>query len=204
EHAVEFAAAGGFEGRSNFGRVMAVVIDHRNVVNGTLDVEAAADSAKVGESLADELDGNIEIKGDSSGSGRIADIVDAGRMREAKKAEILPLVGEAEFAGEAAKLDIADKEVGLARCAIGKDGAFDVGNDGLNVGFIEAEDSGAVERDSVNELRKGVLNVSERSVLVQVLAVDGRNHSDYRRKKQKATIAFVGFDDEVFAFAKAS
>src|SRR5215468_2607984 len=82
QQAVEFAAAGSLEGRFDFGRVMAVVVDHCNVVDRTFDIETAADSAKVGESLPDKIDRNVEIERDGSGSSGIAYVVNAGRMRE--------------------------------------------------------------------------------------------------------------------------
>ena len=91
EQAVELAPAGGFQRGFDFSRVMAVVVDHGDVVDGAFDIEAAADSAKVCQSLANQLYRNTQIEGDSSGSSRIADIVDTGRMREAEKPEILAL-----------------------------------------------------------------------------------------------------------------
>jgi hypothetical protein len=47
-------------------------------------------------------------------------------MGEAEEAEVFALICEAEFALQALELDVADEQVGLARTAIGKDGAFNV------------------------------------------------------------------------------
>src|SRR4029077_536962 len=44
QQAIEFADARGFEGGANFSGVMAVVVDHRNVVDHAFDVEAPAHS----------------------------------------------------------------------------------------------------------------------------------------------------------------
>src|SRR5258708_1221609 len=43
---IELAAAGGFEGGADLGRVMAVVIDHGDVIHHTLDVKTAAHAGK--------------------------------------------------------------------------------------------------------------------------------------------------------------
>src|SRR5215467_8239265 len=47
QQAAELAAARGFERGLDFGGMMAVVVDHRDVVDRTFDVEAPADSGKV-------------------------------------------------------------------------------------------------------------------------------------------------------------
>ena len=43
----------------------------------------------------------------------------------------------------------------------------------------------------------------KRSVLIEVLAINGSDHGDHRGEKQEAAVAFVSFDDEIFAFAEA-
>jgi len=54
--------------------------------------------------------------------------------------------------------------------AISNDGAFDVGDDGLDVGLVNAQDGGAVERYAIDELREGVLDVFEGVILIEMLA----------------------------------
>src|ERR1700730_4524525 len=54
QEAVELAAASGFERGANFDRVMAIVVDHGDVVDDAFDIEAAADAGKFGEAFADE------------------------------------------------------------------------------------------------------------------------------------------------------
>ena len=53
QQAIELAAAGGFESGANFDRVVAVIIDHGDVVDDALDVKAAADTGKIDEAFAD-------------------------------------------------------------------------------------------------------------------------------------------------------
>jgi len=78
-------------------------------------------------------------------------------------------------------------------------GRFYARNNGLHVGLVNAQNCRAVKRHAVDELNEGILDVLERGVLVQVLAVNGRHHCDDRRKHQEAAVALVGFNDKVLA-----
>jgi hypothetical protein len=122
-------------------------------------------------------------------------------MHQVKHAEIFAFEGQAEIAAEAFEADVADDEVGLAGSAVSDDGAFHVGKNGLHVRFVEAENRGAVKGDAVDELDEGALDVGERSVLIEVLAIDGGDNGDDRGEHEEAAVAFIGFDDEVLAFA---
>src|SRR5580692_360862 len=53
QQTIELAAAGGFEGSANFDRVMAVIVDHGDVVDDSFDVETAAHAGEFRESFAD-------------------------------------------------------------------------------------------------------------------------------------------------------
>src|ERR1700681_1642701 len=105
-------------------------------------------------------------------------------MEELENTEVVAFVRQAKFAAEPLELDIADDEIGLARSSIGDDRALDVGNDGLHVGLIEAQNRRAVKWHAIDELHEAILNILERRILVEMLAVDGRDHGDYRRKEQ--------------------
>src|SRR5262245_60713230 len=200
QQAVELAAAGGFERGLDLRGMMAVVIDDGDVVDRTFDVETAADSGKVLQTPANQCGGNVEIEGDGGCGGGVAHVVNARRMRQTEQAEVVAFVGQAELAGQTLQLNIADKQVGLARGAIGKNWPLDARNDGLNVGLIQAEDGRAIEGNAVHELGEGVLDVGERRVLVEVFPIDGGDDGHHRRKEKKAAVAFVRLHDKVFAF----
>ena len=108
-----------------------------------------------------------------------------------------------KLAGQAAQVDVADHQIGLAGSAVGDHRARDARDDGLHVGLVEAEHGGAVERHAIDELRENVLNLLERGVMVEVLAIDGGHHGDHRREQQEGAVALVGFDHHVFAAAEA-
>src|SRR4029077_4439485 len=204
QQTIELANAGSFQRGPDFGGVMAVIIDYRDVVDGAFDVEAAADAREFAEAFADQFRGNVEIERDSCCSGGVAHIVDAWRMEELENAEVVAFVGQAKFAAQTFELDVADDEIGLAGSTVGDDRALDVGNDGLDVGLIQAKNRRAVKGDAIDELHEGVLNVFERRILIEMLAVDGGDDRDHRRKQQEAAVALVGFDHKEFAFAEPS
>ncbi len=52
QEAIKLADFGGFQGGADFYWVMAVVIDHRDVVDDAFDVEAAADAGEFAEGFA--------------------------------------------------------------------------------------------------------------------------------------------------------
>src|SRR6516162_9915540 len=61
---VELATASGFERGPYLGGMVAIVVNHGDVIDRTLDVEATADPAEIRESLANQLSGNIQIERD--------------------------------------------------------------------------------------------------------------------------------------------
>src|SRR5882757_6784783 len=103
---------------------MAVIVNHGDVVDHSLDVKAAADAGKFNETFADQVGWNIQVKRDCGGRCRVSDIMHAGRMRQPEEAEIFAFVGQAKLAAQAFEFYIADDQVGLARSSIGNDGAL--------------------------------------------------------------------------------
>ena len=84
-----------------------------------------------------------------------------GGCGQAKAAEIFASECEGEFADQAFEFYVADDQVGLAGGAVSNDGALDVRNDGLHVGFVEAQNGGAVKGHAIHELDESVLNILE-------------------------------------------
>src|SRR3989454_1151736 len=199
---VELATPCGVERRANLRGVVAIIVNQRDAVDGALDVEAAAHAGEFTKALTNQVGRNIQVEGDRRGGSGIANVVDSRRRRQVEFSEIVAAVGEAKLALETLQLNIADNQISLARRPVGDDGPLHVGNDGLHIGLIETQNGCAVKRHTIHKLRKRVLNFLERPVLVEVLAVNGRNHCDHRREQEKRTVALVGLDDHVFAFAQ--
>src|SRR5690348_17100444 len=152
EYAVELAAAGGLEGGANFRRMMAVVVNYRDVVYDAFDVEAAADACKFSEAFANQIAGNVQVERDRRGGRGVADVVYARGVRQIEQAEILAFERETELTAESFQFHVADDQVGLARRAVGDDRALHVRKNGLHVGFVQAKNHGAIKRDAVHEL----------------------------------------------------
>src|SRR5260370_7969029 len=146
EEAIEFAAARSFEGCADFGGVVSVVVDDGYVVYHPLDVEPAPHARELRQPFADQFGGNIQGRRDCRCCCRSADVVHAGRVGKLEQAKIFTFIRQPELAAQTFELHIADYEVGLARCPICNDGSLDAGNDGLDVGFIDAENPPAVKR----------------------------------------------------------
>src|SRR5258707_1389783 len=127
---IELADARGFQGGANLRRMMAVVVDHGNVVDRAFNVEAPTDAGKF--------------------------------------AEVIAFVGQAKFAAQSFEFDLADDEIGLAGGAIGNDRALYVGDDGLHIRLVQAQNRCAVEGHAIDELNEGVLYVVERGVLIEM------------------------------------
>src|SRR5258708_29423146 len=123
-------------------------------------------------------------------------------MEELENAEVIAFVGQAKFAPKPFQLDLADDQISLAGGAVSDDGALHIGNDGLHVGLVEAENRRAIEGHAIDELYEGVLNIFERGILIEMFPVDGGDNGDHRCKEQKSAVAFVGFDYEEFTFAE--
>ena len=100
QQAIELAAARGFQRGANFGRVMAVVVDHHDVVDHALDIKAAADARKLGETFLDQVGRDVQIERHACSGGGVANVVNARRMRQLKNAEVFAFVGKTEFAAQ--------------------------------------------------------------------------------------------------------
>ena len=75
-------------------------------------------------------------------------------------------------------------------------GRFTLGMNRLDIGLVEAKDGGAIKGNAIHKLQEGALNVFERGVLIEVLAIDGGDHGNDRGKHQETAVALVGFHDE--------
>ncbi len=131
------AAARRFQGRANFGGMVAVIVHQRDPIDDALDVEPAAHAGKFLEPHADELARHVQIEAYGCCRRGISDVVDSRGPVEMKTAKVVAAIGQAEGAFQAVQLDLADHQVGLVRYAIGDHRTFDVRDDGLDVRLIQ-------------------------------------------------------------------
>ena len=164
-----------------------------------LDLKAPADAGKLRQARANQILGNIEREPHGRRGGGIAHVVNSRRRRQAEHAQRLAVILQAKLAHQALQPHVADHQVRLARRAVGDHRALHARDDRLHVGLIQAQNHRTVERHAVHKLHERVLNFFERSVLIEMLAVDRGDHRDHRREQQKRAVAFVRFHHHVFA-----
>src|SRR5277367_1787167 len=168
---------------------MAVVVDHGDVVHDALQIETAADAGKFCQAFTDEVRGNVQIERDRCSGGGVSHVMHPRRVEQTEQAEVFAAIREAELAVEALQLYVADDQVRLAGSAVGDDWSLHIGQNGLDVGLIEAEDRRAIKGYAVHELHKRALNISKGTVLVEVFSIDCSDNGNDGRKHQEAAIA---------------
>src|SRR6266853_310860 len=199
---IELAAAGCFKCGANLGRVVAVVIDHGDVIDDALDVKTAAHAGKLEEAFADQVRGNIQVQRDGGCRRGVANIVHTRRVRKLEQAEIFALVSKPELAAQTLQLHVADHQISLARRSVGNDRALHAGNDRLHIGLIDTQDRGTVKWRAIHKLGGGVLNILERGVLIEMFAINRGHNRDHRREHQEAAVALVCFHYKIFSVAE--
>src|SRR5580658_8852746 len=117
--------------------------------------------------------------------------------------QIVAMIFQAEFASQAAELDVADCQVRLAGGSVGYHRPLHTRQDRLHVGLVEAQNHRAVKWHAIDELQEHILNFLERVVMVQMLTVNGGDDGDHRREQQERAVTLVSFNHHVFALAHA-
>src|SRR5690349_14347578 len=123
-------------------------------------------------------------------------------MKKLEYAEVIAFIRQSEFATEPFELYVADDQVGLARGAIRDDWPLHAGNDGLYVGLIQAKNRGTIKRNAIDELHECILNIFQRGILIQMLAVDRGHNRHHWSQQQEAAVTFVRLNHEEFALAE--
>ena len=86
------AAARRFQRRANLDRMMAIIIDQRDVVDDALDVEPPAHAGKLLEPGANQIRGHIQIQRHGRRRGGIAHIMDSRGAIQMKLAEVVAAI----------------------------------------------------------------------------------------------------------------
>src|SRR5439155_5013510 len=95
---LEAASASAPKGRSNLGRVVPVVIDHRDAALRATDLKAPVDAAESSQSLADSVRRNLELQTGGYRRSRVQYVVRARNVK-AKASQIALTEFEMKFAG---------------------------------------------------------------------------------------------------------
>src|SRR5882724_4066516 len=195
----ELAASCRLQRRPNFRRMMTVVVHHRNVVHHALDIEPPPHAREFRQALTDQVAGHIQIKRHGRRSCGISNVVNSWRVRQQKHPQILAFVRQAKFRSQSAHFHVADHQIRLRRSSIRNNRPLHIRNNRLHVRLVQAQNRRPIKRHAVHKLKERLLNVFERGILVQVLAVNRRNHRHYRREHQEAPVAFVRLHHKIFS-----
>jgi len=204
----ESALASGGEGGSNLGGVVAVVVDDGDAGGFAAQLEAAIDAVKAAEAFGDFVGGDFELVGDGDGGGGVEDVVSAGDMKfegaEGAGGGVDEELGEAGFARDGGGYGQKFKTVvGFGGFAIGVNAAMGTGQDGFELGVVNAGGDGAVEGHFVHEVEVGALDVGHVAVAIHVFAVEVGDDGEDGGEFEEGAVAFIGFGDEVLGGAEA-
>src|SRR4051812_44481084 len=122
---------------------------------------------------------------------------------DAELAEIFAAIGYAELAGSAVDLAIAHQEIRILAHSVRDHAALDARQKSARPLVIVAGDHHPVKRDLIHKFDEGILHIVHVAVAVHVLAIDVCDHGEDGRKLQKATVALVGFSDQILRLAHA-
>ncbi len=107
------------------------------------------------------------------------------------------------MAFECATIGFGDFEGGLLAAAVGNRTAIHQGKKLLDILVIQAQDGRPVERNLLDELEERGANLNDGRIVIQVFAVDVRNHRQDGAELQKRSITFVRFDNQEIALPDA-
>ena len=183
--------------RRNLGRVMPIVVDDHHAVFFAKPLESPFGTLELGQCRRDrfERDANLETHGHCSQ--RIEQVVAAWHLQPqfAEFDFLVPRTFRSPVAHDRARPERLERHpvrrharrrpaIGR-RETVGQKTTRDPRQHGPDRLIVRAGDHGAVERDLVRELDKGLLEVRPAAVALHVLVVDVRNHGDRRRQLQK-------------------
>src|SRR5213593_1884307 len=195
------AGLGGGQGRPDLGRVMTVVVDHRDATGTTQDLKSALDSGESGERPLNRGKRDLQVQPHADRRERVEHVVAAGDLERDLAEEAVALI-DLEPAGHAREVQAARDEVRARLEPIRDDPLLDSRDQELDVRLIQAEHRRAVEGHLVDEGDEGVADRVEGAVVVEVLGVDRRDDRDRRRQLQERAVGLVGFGDEELALAQ--
>ena len=172
------------QGGPDFGRVVAVVVDHGDAALYAFHLEAPIDAAELRQSFADRATLDVQFEGRGDSCRRIQHVVLA-RHVQLEGTQIVRAVPEIEGARGCPAPKIRNFEVRLSRAAVSDGAPLDLRQDLLHVLVVQAEERGAVKRDFVHKLRKGFADFFDIRVMVEMLAIDVGHDGEDRRKLQE-------------------
>ena len=98
QQTIELADLRRFQRGANLHRVMAVIVNDRDVVGHSLDVEAPPHAREFHQPVANQFHGNIQVQRHRGRRRGVTNVVNSGRMHQPEAAEIFSLERQGELA----------------------------------------------------------------------------------------------------------
>src|SRR5499427_9471639 len=196
------SSLGGRQRSSDLGRVMPIVVDHRDASGAAQDLKAALDSRESAQRPLNGGERNLEVEPDADRRERVEYIV-ATRDLQGDLAEQAPALIDLEPAGHPRELQAARDQIRARLEPVRDDPLLEAREQELDIGLVQAEDGRAVEGHLVDEGDEGVADRVEGAVVVEVLGVDRCDDRDRRGELQERAVGLVGLGDEEVALAQA-
>ena len=168
-------------------------VHHRDPARFTKDLKPAIDTAKTVEPVGDIFRGNLKLARNGNRR-RCIEYVMPARHMEFKWPQ-RPFSGmHQELRKPSLRGDQKFKPIiCLRRNTVSEDAAAGTGQDGGKLGVVDAGGDSAVERDSVNEVEIGLVDVGHVAVAVHVLAVEIGDDGEDGRELEEGSVALIGF-----------
>ncbi|MNU98277.1 hypothetical protein D3C71_883820 [compost metagenome] len=206
QSALRPATAHGFDHGGDFGRVVTVIVDQHHVAalyrQFAVDLEASADPLEPGQALDDGFIADTLVGGNANGRQCVQYVVVARHVhRDIQRLAVRTQHGEESLHALLAHIDRA--YVAVVAKAVGNGRTLDLRQDFAHDRIVQAHHRQTVERQVVQELDEGFLQLVEVTVVGRhVVGVDVGDHGHQRLQVQEAGVAFVGFGDQVTAGAE--
>jgi len=193
--------AGGGKGGPDFGRMVAVVVNDHDPFRFPLDGEASADAAEFGKPFLDRGEGDIQLHGHGNAGHGIEHVV-CSRHAEGDLPQAVPLVMGDKGGIEAVMRDMGRTDIGLGGESVGHVALLHLRQYLADVPVVETENRQAVERHLVDEFDKGLPDLLDAGVEIQVVGIDIGHHGNGGGKNQERAVRFIRLGDEELPLAE--
>ena len=201
-NASKLAKLRGGERGADLGGMMAVVVNHGDAAGLAAHLKPAIDAGIAGDGFANRFQLDVQLQAHRDGGRGVEHVVNAGHA-QMKRSQIVPAGPNRKTALESAAIHVGDLQAGLLAAPVSDDAAIYQRKKLLDVFVVQAQDGRAVERHLLNELEERGANLDDGRIVIQMLAVDVRDHRQDRAELQKRAVAFVRFHHQKIALPHA-
>ena len=205
------ASARGFDGGVHFRRVVAVVIDQHRAARLAVDfrqrklakkIKAASGSLETFQRAQDRLVVNPLFRRHGHRRRRVQCVM-ASRGIERDLQDLFILTHQAKMALSPKLTVVLDANVGVVAKTVGGDLPADARQQFTDHRIVHAHHRASVERQVVQEVNKGLLQIFEVAMVgIHMVGFDVGHNRDHRLQMQERRIALIRFRNQITAMAE--